>query len=65
MRGQILFAGVGEQIVADAVALVGAQRATGARGGKLFGGGEAIINRHQFALRQNPGGRAPPVFGGG
>jgi len=65
VRGQILFADVGEQIVADMVPEIGAQRAVGARGRKLLVTGEAVINRDQFSARQNTGGCAPPAFGGG
>ena len=65
VRGQVLFAGVGQKIVADMMAEIGAQRAARARGRKQFVGGEAVVNRQQFAALQNARGFAPPVFGGG
>ena len=63
--GQILFAGIRQQIVADVMPEIRAERALRARGRKKFVGGQAIINREQSSARQTSGGLTPPVFGGG
>ena len=65
VRGEVLFADVGQQIVADVMPEIRAQSSARASGRKNFGGGVAVINREQFAVRQNASGCAPPVFGGG
>ena len=65
VRGQILFAGMREQIVADAMAVIGAQRAARAGGGNHLRIGEAVINGEQLAVLQIAGGLTPPVLGGG
>src|ERR1035437_4368122 len=48
VRGEVLFADVGQQIVADVVPKIGAERAARASGRKNFGGGVAVINREQI-----------------
>lgn len=63
--GEVLFAGTREQIVTDAMPMIGAHGAAGASGRKYFFIGEAIINGEQFAMRQRLSGGAPPAFGGG
>src|ERR1019366_4450411 len=65
VRGEVLFADVGQQIVADVMPKIGAQSSACASGRKDFIGGVAVINREQLAVRQNFRGFAPPVFGGG
>ena len=65
VRGQILFADVGQQIVTDVMPEIRAERAARAAGRKDFAGGVAVINREQPAVRQNASSCAPPVFGGG
>src|ERR1035437_5807784 len=65
VRGQILFAGTGQKIVADVMPKIGAQSSACASGRKDFGGGVAVINREQLAMRQNSRRFAPPVLGGG
>ena len=63
--GQVLFAGMCQEIIADVVTMIGAKRPAGAAGRKQFGIGEAIINRHELPICQGPGGSAPPILGGG
>ena len=64
VRGQILFARIGQQIVGDMVAMIRAKRAAKAGRRKHFVTSEAVVKRQQFAARQNSGGGAPPSFGG-
>ena len=63
--GQVLPARIRQKIVGGVVPEIRAERAAGARGRKHFVGGEAVVNGQQLAARQNAGGFAPPVFGGG
>ena len=64
VRRQILFADVRQNIIRYMMPKISAQRAVGASGQKLFSGGEAVINRHQFAAGQTFSGLTPPSFRG-
>src|ERR1035437_10055505 len=65
LRGEVLFAGAGQKIVADVMPEIRAERAACAAGRKDFVSGVAVINREQPAVRPNASGFAPPVFGSG
>ena len=64
MRGEVLFAGIGQQVIAWVMTKIGAKCALGACGRKDLIVSQAVINREQFSAFQNPGGGTPPVFGG-
>ncbi len=65
VRGQILFAGIRQQVIADLMPEIGAKRAVRARRRKSFSLRESVINRHQLAVSQTSGGLMPPLLGGG
>ncbi|MEI9962266.1 MAG: hypothetical protein WDM76_14375 [Limisphaerales bacterium] len=44
MRGEVLLAGIGQQVVADMMLGIGAERAFTRLGGKEFIGGQSVIN---------------------
>ena len=65
VRCQILLANIRQQVVADAVLMMGAQSSFQAGWRNHFISGETVINREKFAVRQNSSGFVPPIFGGG
>jgi len=63
MGGEVLAAGIGQEIVCDVVLVIGAQGAFLAGGRKLFFGGIAVVDGQHFSVSERGGGFAPPGFG--
>ena len=62
---EVLFAGVRQEVGIELMLVVGAEGAVGSVGCEEFFGGEAVIEREQFATAQRVSGLGPPLFGGG
>src|SRR5579884_2098457 len=65
MCGEVLFTGASQGIVADMMAVKGAEGSVRARGRKKFVSRQTVIQGQQPAAGQRSGRLAPPFFGGG
>ena len=61
MRGDILFTGIGEQIVGNSMPAIGARCSVNAFGAPEFLVGEEIINGAELACAKRTGGRFPSL----